>query len=82
MPTIADHIMTMADMVRDIKRSHRLTEGTILRIIDTTLAVAQNQMPIVNENPDSQEAPPIPTDEELAEMLNIEPNTEETTNGN
>ena len=43
MPTIADNIRSMATLIAEIKRDHKLSEGTVLRIVDMNFALAQEQ---------------------------------------
>jgi hypothetical protein len=40
-PTIADNIRTMAELVADVKKQYRLSETSILRIVDMNFAIAQ-----------------------------------------
>lgn len=42
MATIADNIRSMAELVAEVKRNYRLTENTVLRIVDMNFALAQN----------------------------------------
>lgn len=80
MATLADNINGMAALVFDTKKRWRLTENTILRIIDMNLSMLQNAMPPEDPFPEDNAAPEpeyikphaIPRDdEELAEKLDI-----------
>ena len=60
MSTIADNIMAMARIVRDAKNETRLSENTILRIVDMNLTLALNAAPppateIIEPEPETQE---------------------------
>ena len=41
MPSIADNIKSMAALVAEVKKDHRLSEGTVMRIVDMNFALAQ-----------------------------------------
>lgn len=41
MPSIADNIESMAGLVAKVKKDHKLTEATIMRIVDMNFALAQ-----------------------------------------
>lgn len=63
MATIADNITSMAALVAKVKREYRLTETTVLRIVDMNFAIAQS-------NPNAggfggDETIPMPDDEQL-----------------
>lgn len=45
MATLAENIESMATLVVKVKKDTRLTENSILRIIDMNLAMAQQQAP-------------------------------------
>jgi hypothetical protein len=39
--TISDNIRDMAQLVAEVKKTYRLTEGTVMRIVDMNFAIAQ-----------------------------------------
>lgn len=43
MTTIADNIRSMAALVSEVKRTHHLTENTVLRIVDMNFALAHQE---------------------------------------
>lgn len=46
MATIADNILDLAMLVKDVKRKTQLSETTIMRVVDMSFALAQqNQTP-------------------------------------
>jgi hypothetical protein len=45
MTTLSDNIMDMAKLVRDVKDATRLSENTILRLIDMNLSLMLNARP-------------------------------------
>ena len=44
MATIADNVHEMAALVSAVKKRHQLSEQTVLRVIDMTLALAQSAL--------------------------------------
>lgn len=42
MATIAENIKTMAELVAEVKKTYRLTETTVMRIVDMNFAIAQS----------------------------------------
>lgn len=63
MATIADNIKVMARLVQEVKRETRLTEGTILRIVDMNFALAQQ-----NAGGFNSEMPEPPVEGEFTEV--------------
>ena len=41
MPTIADNVHSMAQLVKTVKRQYQLSENTVLRIVDMSFALAE-----------------------------------------
>lgn len=93
MATIADNIHSMAELVSSVKRTHRLTETTVMRIVDMNFALAQgtNQQSFSGDEEFPMDSPiPLPenddeqltlfpeTDEETADALGIQPETDIT----
>ena len=70
--TMADNITSMANLVADIKRTTKLSENSILKVVEMTLYMAQNSpgapadLPVDEDGfPLDDEGLPIhPTDEE------------------
>lgn len=76
---MADNITNMATLVSTIKRDTRLTESTIIKIVEMTIYMAQNQPQAQPEIPDDfpldNEGLPIhPTDEKEPEPESPENN--------
>ena len=76
--TLGDNITSMAELIYNIKRTFRLQEQTILRVIDMNLAVQERAQEAARYNNRPQPQPafdenlPIPSsDAELAAMLGI-----------
>jgi hypothetical protein len=68
----------MTAMVLDLKKKYRLTENTILRIIDINLALARDfGGSIPAPDPDEVLEGGLPSDVEVAEALGIETTSEE-----
>ena len=66
MATLTDNINQMAGLVASVKKTYRLTEGTVMRIIDMNIALVQQAQAQAEERPMD-----FPTDEEIAEKLHI-----------
>ena len=62
MTTIGENMLAMATLARQIKDETRLSEQTVLRIMDMTLAMAQAMPPM-----DEADEAPSPTPPEEAE---------------
>lgn len=71
MATIGDNVLDMATLVAKAKRDHRLTEPTILHILDINVHLSQQAK--------SPNMGPIPDDETLADTLGIGSEEDETT---
>jgi hypothetical protein len=65
MATVGDNVAQMAELVRDVKKKYMLQEQTILRIIDMTIALAQqatmNPEPDEIIEPEEDNVIPFPT---------------------
>lgn len=69
MATLAESINEMASFVGELKKKYRLTENTIMRIMEITLNM-RTAPP--NDDANDDESLPMPaTDEELAAALGI-----------
>ena len=69
MATLAENIENMADLVAKIKKSTRLSENSILRIVDMNLAMAQQNGPM-GQLPDDTDLPMV--DPEEFTLTNVE----------
>ena len=58
MATVAENIESMATLAARIKRDTRLTEGTIVRLIEFNLAYATQNKPNPYDMPDEEFVPP------------------------
>lgn len=76
MPSIADNVRSMAALVAEVKKDHRLTENTVMRIIDMNFALAQGagisslgggeDLTILEEEHEDEEEPtPFPSAEQI-----------------
>lgn len=70
MATLAENIESMAEMVTKLKKNYRLSEGTILHLIDMNLAIAQNNG-FGGVTPDEEGIPMPDNDADLAAALGI-----------
>jgi hypothetical protein len=62
MATIAENVLDLAMLVKDIKRKTQLSETTIMRVVDMTFALAQqNQNPMFGPS-DDEDLGEIPED--------------------
>ena len=73
MATIREGVDDLAQLVSNTKRTYHLSEGTVLRIVDMTIALAQQAGAFEPKGADAGEPLPMPeTDTELADLLGIE----------
>jgi hypothetical protein len=77
MATLAENITEMAALTANLKKNYRLSENTILRLIDMNLAIQSQPGRFGQPDMDDSPVPLPPTDEELAAMLGISPTTED-----
>lgn len=70
MATIGDNVLELAMLVKDVKRKTQLSETTIMRVVDMTFALAQQNRGTMPDFPAFEEAP---TEGEVIEFPTPEP---------